>query len=69
MDMTRMLGTAAVFVGLILLAYTWQMSGVTIEPLAATIGGYARNTVLLGLTGAVVFIGGCAAFMMGKTTA
>jgi hypothetical protein len=69
MDMTRMIGVGALLLGFVLVVMAWQNTAVDLTPLTATIGGYARTTVLLGATGILALLAGSVAVYMGKTTA
>lgn len=69
MDMTRMIGVGAVLLGFVLVVMAWQNTSIELGPMTATIGGYARTTVMLAGAGALALLAGIVAVYMGKTTA
>jgi hypothetical protein len=66
MDIYRTGGIIAGIFGIILLAFAWQNAPAVLGPLDVTIGGYARNTVLLISGGVLALIAGVASYMMAK---
>jgi hypothetical protein len=66
MDMNRIVGIAGGLLGILLLAIAWLNAPALLGPLDPTIGGYARDTVLLVGVGVVALVAGLASYLMAK---